>query len=169
MLRLAWVLANPTIPISDGALYDLFALNLASGRGYTSGGMPSAEKAPGYPLLLAALYWLGGLSHPLAKLANVLAGVTLVGFTYLCGRALWGGSVGLLAAWIIGVGLGVAVLSWFNTSFMLPHGLLMNIFDWNVLALHTLPIPLMVFLFGMGTVAWQLLRLDPITIIERRD
>src|SRR5437870_298872 len=54
-------------------------------------------------------------------------------------------------------------------SFMVPHGLLMNIFDWNVLALHTLPIPLMVFLFGMGTVAWQLLRLDPISIIERRD
>jgi len=74
-----------------------------------------------------------------------------------------------LAAWIIGVGLGIAVLSWFNMTFIVPHGLLMNIFDWNVLALHTLPIPLMVFAFGMGTVAWQLLRLDPISIIERRD
>ncbi|MEA2633626.1 MAG: hypothetical protein QOH92_393 [Chloroflexota bacterium] len=74
-----------------------------------------------------------------------------------------------LAAWLIGVGLGVAVLSWFNVTFIVPHGLLMNIFDWNVLALHTLPIPLMVFAFGMGTVAWQLLRLDPISIIERRD
>jgi len=74
-----------------------------------------------------------------------------------------------LAAWIIGVGLGVAVLSWFNLTFIVPHGLLMNIFDWNVLALHTLPIPVMVFAFGMGTVAWQLLRLDPISIIERRD
>jgi ABC-type lipoprotein release transport system permease subunit len=74
-----------------------------------------------------------------------------------------------LAAWILGVGLAVAVLSWFNTVFMIPHGLLMNVFDWNVLALHTLPIPLMVFLFGMGTVGWQLLRLDPISIIERRD
>jgi ABC-type antimicrobial peptide transport system permease subunit len=74
-----------------------------------------------------------------------------------------------LAAWLIGVGMGVAVLSWFNLTFIVPHGLLMNIFDWNVLALHTLPIPLMVFAFGMGTVAWQLLRLDPISIIERRD
>jgi len=61
------------------------------------------------------------------------------------------------------------VLSWFNVTFIVPHGLLMNVFDWNVLALHTLPIPLMVFAFGMGTVAWQLLRLDPISIIERRD
>jgi len=74
-----------------------------------------------------------------------------------------------LAAWLLGVGIAVAVLSWFNLIFMVPHGLLMNVFDWNVLALHTLPIPLMVFLFGMGTVGWQLLRLDPISIIERRD
>jgi ABC-type antimicrobial peptide transport system permease subunit len=74
-----------------------------------------------------------------------------------------------LAAWLLGIGVAVAVLSWFNATFMVPHGLLMNVFDWNVLALHTLPIPLMVFLFGMGTVGWQLLRLDPISIIERRD
>jgi ABC-type lipoprotein release transport system permease subunit len=74
-----------------------------------------------------------------------------------------------LAAWLLGIGIAVAVLSWFNAVFMVPHGLLMNVFDWNVLAVHTLPIPLMVFLFGMGTVGWQLLRLDPISIIERRD
>ena len=74
-----------------------------------------------------------------------------------------------LASWALGVGFAVAVLTWFNSVFMVPHGLLMNIFDWNVLLLHTLPIPLMVFLFGIGTVGWQLLRLDPISIIERRD
>jgi len=84
-------------------------------------------------------------------------------------RVAWESLGVTLAAWLIGVGLGVAVLSWFNLTFIVPHGLLMNIFDWNVLALHTLPIPLMVFAFGMGTVAWQLLRLDPISIIERRD
>src|SRR6202011_661009 len=84
-------------------------------------------------------------------------------------RVAWESLGVTLAAWLLGVGLAVVVLSWFNVIFMLPHGLLMNVFDWNVLALHTLPIPLMVFLFGMGTVAWQLLRLDPISIIERRD
>src|SRR5712691_5732468 len=84
-------------------------------------------------------------------------------------RVAWESLGVSLAAWMIGVGLGVAVLSWFNVTFIVPHGLLMNVFDWNVLALHTLPIPLMVFAFGMGTVAWQLLRLDPISIIERRD
>ena len=84
-------------------------------------------------------------------------------------RVAWESLGVTVAAWAVGVGLGIAVLSWFNASFIVPHGLLMNVFDWNVLALHTLPIPLMVFLFGMGTVGWQLLRLDPISIIERRD
>ncbi|HET9848237.1 MAG TPA: ABC transporter permease [Candidatus Dormibacteraeota bacterium] len=84
-------------------------------------------------------------------------------------RVAWESLGVTVAAWAIGVGLGIAVLSWFNASFIVPHGLLMNVFDWNVLLLHTLPIPLMVFLFGMGTVGWQLLRLDPISIIERRD
>src|SRR5207237_8101933 len=84
-------------------------------------------------------------------------------------RVAWESFGVTIAASVLGVGLGVAALSWFNMSFIVPHGLLMNIFDWNVLALHTLPIPLLVFLFGMGTVAWQLLRLDPISIIERRD
>jgi ABC-type antimicrobial peptide transport system permease subunit len=74
-----------------------------------------------------------------------------------------------LAAWILGIGLGVGVLWWFNQSFMVPHGLLLNVFNWTVLLWHTLPIPAMVFIFGMGTVGWQLLRLDPISIIERRD
>src|SRR2546429_525722 len=49
-------------------------------------------------------------------------------------RVAWESLGVTIAAWFLGVGLGVAVLSWFNMSFMVPHGLLMNIFDWNVLA-----------------------------------
>jgi hypothetical protein len=84
-------------------------------------------------------------------------------------RVAWESLGVTVAAWLLGLALGIAVLSWFNQTFIVPHGLLMNVFDWSVLLGHTLPIPLMVFLFGMGTVGWQLLRLDPISIIERRD
>src|SRR5207245_8077955 len=48
-----------------------------------------------------------------------------------------------LAAWVVGLGLGIGILSWFNQSFIVPHGLLMNVFDWGLLLSHTLPIPLM--------------------------
>ncbi|HYM51471.1 MAG TPA: FtsX-like permease family protein [Candidatus Limnocylindrales bacterium] len=87
----------------------------------------------------------------------------------LIGRVAWESLGVTLAAWALGLGLGVGVLAWFNETFMVPHGLLMNVFNWRLLLEHTLPIPIMVFLFGMGTVGWQLLRLDPISIIERRD
>lgn len=85
-------------------------------------------------------------------------------------RRVAGESLGVtVAAWALGVAFAVAVLTWFNNVFIIPHGLLMNVFDWHVLLLDTLPIPLMVFFFGLTTVGWQLLRMDPISIIERRD
>jgi ABC-type lipoprotein release transport system permease subunit len=87
----------------------------------------------------------------------------------LVARVAWESFWVVIVSWILGVTLGVTILSWFNQTFMVPHGLLMTVFNWNVLISHTLPVPLMVFVFGMGTVAWQLLRLDPISIIERRD
>ena len=119
----------------------------------------------GYDYVIGSRYIKGG---SIPKEFGLLAAVGYSRWGLIL-RVAWESLGVTIAAWILGVGPGVAVLSWFNLSFMVPHGLLMNIFDWNVLALHTLPIPLMVFLFGMGTVAWQLLRLDPISIIERRD
>lgn len=101
LLRLVAVLAIPLVPISDNAAYDLFAAHLAAGQGYTSGGMPSAEYAPGYPFLLAALYWLGGWDHLWAKLANVAAGTASAWLAYRCGRAAGQPSIGLLACWCV--------------------------------------------------------------------
>lgn len=100
-LRLAAVLVVPTVPIGDGAAYDLFAAHLAAGQGYTSGGVPSAQYAPGYPLLLAALYWLGGWDHVWAKLAHVVAGAATIWLTCRCGAALGEAGAGLLGAWIL--------------------------------------------------------------------
>ena len=33
----------------------------------------------------------------------------------------------------------------------------------------TLPVPITVILFGIAVVMWQLYRMDPVAIIERRD
>jgi len=84
-------------------------------------------------------------------------------------RVAWE-SVGVtVIAWVLGVGLALGVLWWFNQTFMVPHGLLLEVFDWGLIVTHTLPILLMAFACGLATVAWQLLRMDPILIIERRD
>src|SRR5205814_4564233 len=52
-------------------------------------------------------------------------------------RVVWESLGVTLASWLIGVGLGGAVLSWLNIRFIGPHGLLMHVCDGNVLPLHT--------------------------------
>jgi hypothetical protein len=84
-------------------------------------------------------------------------------------RVVLEGSLVVLAAWVVGGLLGSAVLSVFNSAYMVPHGLVLRVFDPGILLRATLPVPLMVLLFSVGTVMLQLLRLDPIAIIERRD
>ena len=87
----------------------------------------------------------------------------------LAARVVLEGSLVVVAAWVLGGLLGSAVLSLFNSSYMIPHGLVLRVFDPGILLRATLPVPLMVLVFSVGTVMLQLLRLDPIAIIERRD
>lgn len=83
-------------------------------------GSPDARvfRTPGYPVLLAGLYWLWGGEPPVlaARLASALLGTLAVGGVYWFGRSLVDRRVGLLAA--LGaavypgtVALGVFVLS----------------------------------------------------------
>jgi hypothetical protein len=84
-------------------------------------------------------------------------------------RVLLEGSLLVVAAWVAGGILGSVVLSLFNNSYMLPHGLVLRVFDPGILLRASVPVALMVLLFSVGTVMLQLFRLDPIAIIERRD
>ena len=87
----------------------------------------------------------------------------------LAARVVLEGSLVVVAAWVMGGLLGSAVLSVFNSAYMVPHGLVLRVFDPGILLRATLPVPVMVLVFSVGTVMLQLLRLDPIAIIERRD
>lgn len=51
----------------DTAAYVLLAQNILSGKGYAYAGMPTALRAPGYPLLLAAFFKMFG-AHALAAM-----------------------------------------------------------------------------------------------------
>ena len=79
------------------------------------------------------------------------------------------GAVVVVGAWILGGLVAVGLLEWFNAAYMLPHGLVIKVFDPGILLRATLPVPVMVLLVSQGTLLLQLSRLDPISIIERRD
>jgi hypothetical protein len=87
----------------------------------------------------------------------------------LAARVVLEGSLVVVAAWVLGGLVGSAVLAIFDSAYMVPHGLVLRVFDPGILLRATLPVPLMVLVFSVGTVMAQLLRLDPIAIIERRD
>jgi 4-amino-4-deoxy-L-arabinose transferase-like glycosyltransferase len=107
LLRLGFIIATPHFsPNNDPADYDHIARSIATGHGFSptllaAPGSPSALRPPGYPLLLAFVYMLGG--HWLAgRVANALLGSLLVLLVYLIASRLWGRRraviAGLLAA-----------------------------------------------------------------------
>src|SRR6185503_13338871 len=62
---------------------------------------PTAHWPPGYPLLLAGVYWLFGPSLLAAKLANAVLATVAVVLTYRIGCELGRPRVGLVAAAIL--------------------------------------------------------------------
>jgi 4-amino-4-deoxy-L-arabinose transferase-like glycosyltransferase len=102
VLRLGLIIATHRFaPNNDPADYDHIARSIANGHGYpptllAAPGTPSALRPPGYPLLLALVYLLGG--HWLAgRVANALLGVVVVWLVYLIAKVLWTERHGLIA------------------------------------------------------------------------
>lgn len=105
-LRLAWALnvepANKYAFVFDATFYDWAARHLMTGNGYLwVTGEPTAYFPPGYPLLLAGVYWLFWPSLGVAQLFNVFLGTTTCLFTYLIGRQAYGETVGITGAAIL--------------------------------------------------------------------
>lgn len=82
-------------------------------------------------------------------------------------RAL--GEVALLCVlgWMAGSLLTVALLLGIKTWLMDPRGLLLNPFDWSAYR-YSLPLPFAVVGFSLLTIGGRLRRMDPVSIIERR-
>jgi hypothetical protein len=87
----------------------------------------------------------------------------------LAGRVALEGSVVVGAAWIVGGAIGIGLLAWFRAVYIVPHGLELRVFDPAILLRATLPVPVLVLLASQATLLAQLARMDPISIIERRD
>ena len=108
LVRLAAVLLIEVDPRArwsyDMTWYNGVAIRLARGAGYVGLDFaPTAAWPPGYPLLLAGLYWIFGWSLLVAKLANVVLGAGTVLLTHLIACELRRPVVGIVAAAILAV------------------------------------------------------------------
>ena len=71
-------------------------------------------------------------------------------------------------AWIIGMSLSAIVYQILNVLIFEPQGATLSLLNARALG-GTVPVPIFVWVFSTATVAWQLRRLDPVAIIDRRD
>jgi len=91
-------------PESDGITFHRLAVSLVSGDGYARvSGHPSAWVVPGYPLLLAAVYWVVGNDPAVARLVNAFLGALTCALVLLLGRRVFEPRVGLLAGFYAAV------------------------------------------------------------------
>lgn len=103
-LRLAWVIFTDwqPLPDDDAFRYDFAARALVNGEGYIHlNGAATAFWPPGYPLLLAMVYWLFGQEIIVAQLLNVALSTATVALIYLIGRRTLGTAPAIVGAAIV--------------------------------------------------------------------
>ena len=103
--------------------------------------------------------------------ANEFGLLAALGYTkrFLIRRTLLEATVTVAIGWLLGILFSQAIYSVINTLLFIPKGLApLTIFTSRVL-LFTVPVPVTVTAFGVAIVMWQLWRMDPVAIIERRD
>lgn len=72
-----------------------------------------------------------------------------------------------LMCWVVGAVVSYFFLSYFKEAVFDPRGLIIDPGD-PFAYKYTIPIPFCITVFAVVTIAWRLLRFDPVTIIERR-
>ena len=87
--------------------------------------------------------------------------------TQLIGRIVGETLLLTLMGWLAGAFLTFLFLTSFKETLFDPRGLFIDPLDlWAYR--YTIPIPFSITLFAVGTIAYRLLRFDPVSIIERR-
>lgn len=103
--------------------------------------------------------------------ANEFGLLAAIGYTkpFLVGRTFLEAASTVAIGWGMGVVVSQGIYAVMNALLFTPRGLSpLTILTARVLVFTT-PVPLTVTIFSVGIVAWQLWRMDPVAIIERRD
>lgn len=104
LLRLGWALLVPVAPVSDTFVYDLFAREIAAGRGYAfPNGDPTVYWPVGPSALYGAFYALLGPHGWVVATLNLLMGVALVAGIYRLTRLRFGNRAARVAGLIAAV------------------------------------------------------------------
>ena len=107
----------------------------------------------------------------LMQRANEFGLLAALGYTkgFLFTRTFLEAVVTVAAGWALGILLSQGIYTVLNVTLFGPKGLApLTIMTPRVL-LFTTPIPVTVTVFSVAIVMWQLWRMDPVAIIERRD
>ena len=112
-LRVAWsvMAAREPLGLYDPGLYRHLAEQLADFDGYILEGRPTAYYPVGYPAVLGAVFWVGGLvgldgpqdRTALTVALNLVAGLAAVVLAYVVGRDTAGPGAGIGAAAVVAV------------------------------------------------------------------
>ena len=112
-LRVAWsvLAAREPAGFHDPGFYRLLAVQLADFDGYILEGRPTAYYPVGYPAVLGAVFWAGGLfgldgDTALTAMTtglNLVAGTAAVVLAFVLGRRTSGPWAGIAAAAVVGV------------------------------------------------------------------
>jgi 4-amino-4-deoxy-L-arabinose transferase-like glycosyltransferase len=90
------------IALDDMFQYDALAESIRLGQGFTwYGGIPTAARAPLYPLFLAVIYTLFGRSFTAARIAQAVLSSLLPVLTYSVGRRLCDEKASVVASWVV--------------------------------------------------------------------
>jgi len=89
VLRVAWILCVHNHQVSDFTLYAHWGKEIASGRGFTIAGHPTAYYPIGYPAYLGLLFHIFGPSEFAAKAANVLLYLGIIALAFALAKELF--------------------------------------------------------------------------------
>ncbi len=104
LLRVAWALAVPIVPISDSTVYDILAQRIAAGDGYSwPDGRPTVYWAVGASALYAVVYALFTHSFIAVSIVNIVMGTLLVLAVYKLALTRFDEGVARLAALLAAV------------------------------------------------------------------
>ena len=115
-LRVAWSIAIPVVPVSDGDAYDILARMIAEHGVYGwAPDRPTAYWPVGTAAIYAAVYFFFGHNYTAIVVLNIIMSSAIVGLTIWLGRIFFNDTIalvagGLMAIWPTEIGF-VTILS----------------------------------------------------------